>query len=115
MQVPFVGGMELAGEVLAVGAGVIAPVVEELLFRGMLLRALMRRMPAIPAIAVSGFTFGFVHWVLDPHFGTFIAVPALTAVGVVSGLFAVRSGDLSKSIFLHAGFNLLAILQVAIK
>jgi membrane protease YdiL (CAAX protease family) len=100
--------------VLALGAGVLAPVVEELLFRGLLLRSLLRRMPAVSAVAVSAIAFGMVHWVLDPHIGTFIAVPALTAVGVVSGVLAVRSGDLSRSIFLHAGFNLFTILQVAV-
>ncbi len=112
-QLDSASGAKLA--VLSIGAGIVAPFAEELLFRGVLLRALMRRMPVTGAIAVSAFTFGIVHWLLDPHFGTFIAVPALTAVGVVSAIFAVRSGDLSRSMFLHAGFNLLAILQVAVK
>ena len=32
----------------------------------------------------------------------------LAMVGIVSGVLAVRSGDLSRSILLHAGFNLLS-------
>ena len=100
-------GAKLA--VLAVGAGLIAPVVEELLFRGLLLRALLRRVPATAAVGISAVSFALLHLV-DPSIGTVIALPALAAVGVVSGVLAVRSGDLSKSILLHAGFNLVTVL-----
>jgi membrane protease YdiL (CAAX protease family) len=105
------GGAKLV--VLAVGAGLFAPVVEELLFRGLLLRALLRRMPATPAVAVSSVVFALVHLV-DPSLGTVVALPALAAVGVVAGMLAVRSGALSRPIMLHAGFNLLTIMSVAL-
>ncbi|MCU1428882.1 MAG: putative metal-dependent rane protease [Actinomycetia bacterium] len=100
--------------VLAIGAGAIAPIVEELLFRGLLLRALLRRVQAPAAVAISATAFGLVHVLLDPSIGSVVALPGLTAVGMVSGVLAVRSGDLSRSIFLHAGFNALAILQVVV-
>lgn len=103
-------GAKLA--VLAIGAGLLAPVVEELLFRGLLLRALLRKMPAVGAVAITGFSFAIVHWILDPSLGTFVAVPALFAMGMISAVVAVRTGDLSCSIFLHIGFNLVAILPV---
>jgi membrane protease YdiL (CAAX protease family) len=95
--------------VLAVGAGMIAPVVEELLFRGLLLRALLRRMPATPAVGISAASFALLHLV-DPSIGTVVALPALATVGVVSGVLAVRTGDLSRSILLHAGFNLVTVI-----
>src|SRR3954447_3283280 len=60
-------GAKLA--VLAVGAGLMAPIVEELLFRGLLLRALLRRVPATPAVAISGVSFALLHLV-DPSIGT---------------------------------------------
>jgi CAAX protease family protein len=100
-------GAKLA--VLAVGAGLLAPVVEELLFRGLLLRALLRRFDATAAVAISATTFALLHLV-DPSLGTVVALPALAAVGVVSGVMAVRTGDLSRSIMLHAGFNLVTVL-----
>jgi membrane protease YdiL (CAAX protease family) len=100
-------GAKLA--VLAIGAGLFAPVVEELLFRGLLLRALLRRFPATTAVAISGLTFAAAHLV-DPSIGTVVALPALATVGTVSGILAVRTGDLSKSILLHAGFNLVTVL-----
>jgi membrane protease YdiL (CAAX protease family) len=99
--------------VLAIGAGLLAPVVEELVFRGLLLRALLRRMPATAAVAVSAVSFALVHFG-DPSLGTVVAMPALVTIGVVAGVFTVRTGDLSRAIMLHAGFNLLTILQVAL-
>lgn len=92
---------------LAVAAAVLAPVLEELLFRGVLLRALLRRMPAVPAVATSAVVFGVTHLAdLDAA----AALPALVGFGLISGVLAVRSGGLLRSIALHAGFNALTVL-----
>jgi uncharacterized protein len=89
---------------------VVAPIGEELLFRGALLRALLRRTSPATAIFVAALAFALVHVVLDPGAG--YAVPALLFLGLLSGYEAWRTGDLSRSILLHAGFNLLAVLQI---
>jgi membrane protease YdiL (CAAX protease family) len=96
--------------VFVVAVLVVAPIGEELLFRGVLLRGLLRR--ASPAVAIwgSSLAFALVHVVLDPGAG--FAVPALLLLGLLSGSRALRTGDLSQSIFLHAGFNLLAVVQI---
>ena len=101
-------GVHLA--LIALVAGLIAPVCEELLFRGLLLRALRRRMAPETAVAVSALVFALAHPMLDPTWGTFAVVPALFALGAVSGVMALRRGDLSVSILLHIGFNLLTTL-----
>ncbi len=44
--------------------GIFAPVVEELFFRGLLHSWLGQKLPAIPAIGITGFLFGLAH--LDP-------------------------------------------------
>jgi uncharacterized protein len=98
-------GLHLA--LLALFAGLIAPVVEELLFRGLLLRALRRRFSPATAVAISALVFALAHPALDPTWGTFVIVPALFGLGAVSGAIAVRRGDLSASIMLHIGFNFL--------
>jgi uncharacterized protein len=94
----------------AIGVVVVAPVIEELVYRGLLLRSLLRKMSPVGAIFVSGVVFGAAHVVLDP--GAYVALPALAAMGVISAVLAVRSGDLSRSIFFHAGFNLLTTVQI---
>jgi membrane protease YdiL (CAAX protease family) len=98
-------GMELA--VLALFAGLVAPLCEELLFRGLLLRSLARRVPAVWAVAISAAVFAAAHPLFDPSLGSLAVVPALFALGAISGVAALRSGELSRSIFLHFGFNLL--------
>lgn len=90
----------------------VAPVAEELLFRGALLRALQRRMPPPWAAFVSALAFAAVHPLSSPSIGSVIAVPALFALGLVSAAAAIRSGNLSRSILLHAGFNLLTAVSV---
>jgi membrane protease YdiL (CAAX protease family) len=90
----------------------VAPLAEELLFRGALLRALLRRTTPGAAVIISALAFAAVHPALDPKIGSVIAVPALFALGLVSAGLAVRTGNLSASILLHAGFNLLTAVSV---
>jgi membrane protease YdiL (CAAX protease family) len=85
----------------------VAPPVEELLFRGALLRGLQRRWSAAVAIFVSSATFAGIH-LLDP--GARFVLPALLMLGLVSGYQAVKQGDLARSVLLHAGFNLVAAI-----
>ena len=87
-----------------IGAVIFAPVVEELLFRGVLLRALLRRTEPVTAVFGSAIIFALVHYIGDPN--TLPFLPALTGLGAVLAVVALRSGDLSTSIFIHAGFNL---------
>jgi membrane protease YdiL (CAAX protease family) len=101
-------GAKLA--IIAVTAVLVAPVVEELFFRGLLLRALQRRFSAPVAVAISAVAFGALHLLGDVHAGA--VLPALVALGMLSGILAVRTGNLSRSILLHAGFNLLAVVSV---
>jgi membrane protease YdiL (CAAX protease family) len=85
----------------------VAPPVEELLFRGALLRSLQRRWSAAVAIFVSAAVFAAIHLV-DP--GARFVLPALLLLGLVSGYQAVKRGDLARSVLLHAGFNLVAAI-----
>ena len=66
-------GAKLA--VIAVGALVLAPLFEELLFRGLLLRSLQPLMSDGWAIGVQATVFGAVHFVGGSPLGTLIALP----------------------------------------
>ncbi len=96
--------------VFAVIAALVAPVSEELLFRGLLLRALRRRFPPAIAIGVQALVFALAHPLLSPTLGDLVVVPALFLLGVASGLAAETRGDLSASILMHIGFNLITTL-----
>jgi membrane protease YdiL (CAAX protease family) len=86
------------------GAVVFAPMVEELLFRGVLLRALLRKFPPAAAVIGSSVVFALVHYVGDPN--TLPFLPALAGLGAVLAVVTLKTGDLSMAIWIHAGFNL---------
>ncbi len=85
-----------------------APIAEELLFRGLVLRSLQRRYRPAVAIVITSVVFAAVHPLLDPK--AILAVVPLLMLSVVSGIQAARSGNLSRSIWLHMGFNAISAL-----
>lgn len=83
--------------------GVLAPVFEEIFYRGLVQGALLKRglHPAV-AIAVSSVVFGVSHLELLP-------LPGLVAAGALFGYLAHRHGRLGSAIAAHIGFNLVAV------
>lgn len=93
---------------LAVLMVCVAPLVEELIFRGVLLSGLMQRMQAGWAILVSALVFGLMH-LADFGF-VWYAIPALAGLGVVLAWLRLRSGSLWPAVVAHATNNALAVL-----
>ena len=93
------------GILIILMVGVAAPVVEELLFRGMLLSRLVRSMRTRWAIVVQAAVFAGIH-LLDPS--AIAALPGLFIIGLVLGYAAIRSRNLSLPILIHSGVNLTA-------
>ena len=89
-------GMGIALLVLMVV--VLAPVAEELFFRGLALRALQARMAPWAALVVSALFFGVTHFQL-------LQLPALVMIGLVCGWLAQRDGRLGRAVWAHVGFN----------
>ena len=81
----------------------VAPFVEELLLRGIVLRGLLARMPAGRAVALSSFLFGAMH----ANIYQFVDAGAL---GLVLGWLYVRFRSTLPCILLHAVTNALAML-----
>ena len=100
---------EIAVIVLVIA--VLAPILEEMLFRGVLLDVLKSRMALNPAIWITGITFGLVH-LTDPS--SLPLVPALAGLGVILGFVRERSGgSLSRPILMHMGFNGVTAIALA--
>lgn len=98
---------------VVMGAVLLAPPVEELVYRGLLLRSLLRRTSSGWAIGASAAIFGLAH-ALDTGL-TLRAVPTLlglTGLGVVLAVLAVRDRSLSRAILVHMGFNTTLLLLV---
>ncbi|HEX7342321.1 MAG TPA: type II CAAX endopeptidase family protein [Rhodanobacteraceae bacterium] len=99
-----------SGKRLALAALVVCvvPVVEELIFRGVLLSGLMRRLHVGWAVAISAVIFGCAHL---PDFGfAWYAIPTLVILGLVLAWLRLRSRSLWPSIVMHATNNLIATI-----
>jgi uncharacterized protein len=95
-----------------VAAVVIAPVAEELLFRGLLHRGLRRRLALVPATAVSSVLFAFVH--IDVVLSQPLAIAGLVLVGVVLAIAYERTGSLVVPVIIHAVHNAITIVAVVV-
>ena len=104
-----VHGVGLVG--LAVFVIVGAPFVEELFFRGLLLRGLRRRLPDPVAIALSSLLFGLAH-VSGTDAGALVLSVSLFFFGMVLAVLAVRSGRLGPGIWAHAAFNAFTVIAL---
>jgi membrane protease YdiL (CAAX protease family) len=98
-------GMRLLLAVLVV---CVAPFVEELVFRGVLLSGFASRMPIGWAMLASAVVFGCVH--LPDFKFAWYPVPALIVLGLVSAWLRVRTRSLWPSITLHATNNFIAAI-----
>lgn len=106
----------LAGRLVLAGAAVtMGPLVEETLFRGVLLSALLgfrhhgtvTAGRTVAAVLISAALFGLVHL---PDLGyLWYAVPNLILLGIATAWLRLRSGSLWPAVLAHAINNLLAV------
>ena len=103
-------GLAFVGLILSVAVG--APIVEELFFRGLLLRSLQRRVPDWAAVVVSAVAFGIAHGSALPVDAVVLVMISLTVFGAILAVMAIRTGRLGASIVTHAVFNLFTLLYL---
>jgi hypothetical protein len=85
----------------------VGPLVEELLFRGVLLSALMQRWRVGQAAAISSLAFALVH--LPGLQWQWYALPDLLLLALALGWLRLRSGSIWPSVLAHGVNNLLAV------
>jgi uncharacterized protein len=100
------GGTESAVLIVAIVA--LAPLVEELFFRGLLLQGLERSFRRWTAVLISSVLFALPH-VVPTLFGTIVALLTTFAVGVGLAWVFLWSRNLAIPIVAHAGFNGIAL------
>lgn len=83
--------------------GVIAPVAEELFFRGLVFRAFEKRWNQWWALGLSSAFFGLTHFQL-------LQFLPLTVAGAVFGYLVVRTGRLGPAIVAHMAFNISTVV-----
>jgi membrane protease YdiL (CAAX protease family) len=92
------------GALLLMGMAVlVAPLVEETVFRGYLYPLFAKSLGIIPGIVVTGFLFGLMH---GAQLGwTWRLVLLLSFVGIIFTFARARSGTVVASFLLHLGYN----------
>ena len=105
--------------VIAIATVLLAPAMEELFFRGLLLKALVRLFTklgavggaraagVILAVIVDGLLFGLAH-------GEWIQLAGLATFGAILAAVSYRTGRLGMNMVAHASFNLVAIIAIAV-
>jgi membrane protease YdiL (CAAX protease family) len=105
--------------IIAIATVLLAPAMEELFFRGLLLKALVRLFTplgarpggvrvvgVVAAVVLDGLLFGLAH-------GEWIQLAGLAVFGMVLAAVSYRTGRLGMNIVAHATFNMIAILAIA--
>jgi membrane protease YdiL (CAAX protease family) len=81
----------------------VAPVVEELTYRGLGFAAVRDTFGAGAAVVVTALAFGLAH-------GLVVALPVLTIFGLILAWLRLRTGSIYPTIALHALFNGIALI-----
>ncbi len=102
-----VQGVGLASLLVTFAVAVLAPLGEELLYRGILYQALAKRLPGWPTIGLTGLAFGLTH--LEP----FVIVLTFP-LGMALAWMMRRHGTLVVPVVAHAVFNLIGVLLIRV-
>ena len=92
---------------LIVLAVIVAPIVEEMCFRGILLPLFIKNNKPIAAIFLVSLLFAFVHFHIP-------SIAPLTAIAAAFSLAYIHTGSLVTSIVMHAIFNSISITMLII-
>jgi membrane protease YdiL (CAAX protease family) len=98
------GPVSLLLAVLVIGG--LAPVGEELFFRGFMLTRLRRVWSAGPAILLTAIAFGVIH-------GEWVHGVLATGIGIYLGLVTERSGSVVPAVICHVANNTASVLLSA--
>ena len=93
---------------VALGAGLVAPLVEEILFRGFIFRNLRDQIGRGWAIVLSGIIFGAVH--MEPS----VIIP-LSVFGIGLAMLYEWTGSLLVPIAAHAAWNLMTLVSLHVQ
>jgi membrane protease YdiL (CAAX protease family) len=96
---------------LAVVAVLLAPVTEELVFRGLLLRSFLRRTSFWPAAVLSTVLFAGLHaYQVRTLAGALTLTSSIAVLGLVNCVLVRVTGRLAPGVLVHATSNALALV-----
>ncbi|CAM0117372.1 lysostaphin resistance A-like protein [Rhabdochlamydiaceae symbiont of Dictyostelium giganteum] len=91
---------------------IIAPVIEEFLFRGILQQYIKKFLSVRLSIVLTSFLFALFHFSSSQHLGNVSLISSLFCLSCFLGYLYEKQGSLYASIGLHMSFNLASSLQI---
>lgn len=91
---------------------ILAPLTEELLFRGLLFNFIKNRFGAKTGVIVSAVLFALFHYSHTQGLGNLSLILSLSFFGGMLAIFYLMTSSLIYPILLHAIFNLLSSLRI---
>jgi membrane protease YdiL (CAAX protease family) len=95
-------------------AVVIAPIHEELFFRGILFRSLADRYGFAIGAGGSGLAFGLIHYVPGPVYGSVLLMGVMVFTGVALAWFYERRANIVATMVAHATFNVIGLTLILV-
>jgi membrane protease YdiL (CAAX protease family) len=102
----------LAKGYLVLLAVAIAPISEELFFRGVLFRTVRDRHGFWPAALASAIPFGLVHYVPSPAIDAFVLQLTMVFTGIGLAWIYERRGTILASMAAHVAFNVVGLVVI---
>lgn len=102
----------LAAGFLVLLAVVIAPISEELFFRGLLFRTVRDRHGFWPAALASGLPFGLVHYVPSPAIDNLVLQLTMVFTGIGLAWIYERRGSVVAPMAAHMAFNVVGLVSI---
>lgn len=108
-QNPYMDLSEERIKILILLAVFIAPVVEEVFFRGFMQPAMIKKFGAISGIFITALFFGFSH---TQYLDYGLALFAVTTIGLILGITKYYTGSIMPGVFAHLFNNMLAVMNL---
>jgi membrane protease YdiL (CAAX protease family) len=110
-QVP--SHLSVVGSVVTViYAVVVAPIHEELFFRGILYRSVRDRYGLVPGLLATGVAFGLIHYLPGAWQDTLLLMGVMFVNGMALAWWYERRGTIVSSIVAHMVFNVIGIVLI---
>lgn len=98
---------------LAIGAIIVlAPLVEETLFRGFLQTYIRRHLGSKQAILITSFCFALFHYSAGQGLGNISIIVSLFVLALFLGFLYEKQGTIVAPMLLHASFNAVSVINL---
>ena len=93
---------------------IIAPIMEEFMFRGVVQNYFRKRYPRTQSIVVSSIVFSMLHYSFENSYGNIPLVASLFILSCFLGIVYEKRQSLFAPIGLHMLFNTISVLRVTV-